>query len=152
MRKLFALSTVIVVTAAACGASGSGGRLSHAQLVQRANAICDTIDKQLKALPQPTSVLDIGAYIKKAVPLEQTALVKMKKLKPSQSDESSFNLYVTQLQREVTLAQTELVPATQAPTNAKHVQFVLAKRTTMDKQGNSLANKLGFATCATPSA
>jgi hypothetical protein len=136
---------VLVVAVAACG--GSSHRLSHAELVQRANAICQKFNQQLQALPQPSNPLEIGAYIKKAVPLEQDALTKLKKLKPSKNDEKDYQQFVAQVQRETTLAQNELVPATQAPTNPKHVRFILGKLSAMDKTGNAIANKLGLTTC-----
>jgi hypothetical protein len=130
----------------ACG--GSSHRLSHSQLVQRANAVCASFNQQLRALPQPTNPLEIGAYIKRAVPLEQNALTKLKKLKPSKSDEKDYTQFVAQVQRETTLAQNELVPATQAPTNPKHVRFILGKLAAMDKTGNAIAKKLGLTSCA----
>ena len=147
--KLF-LGLGLVLAVAACG--GGGGNLSHAQLVQRANAICRHFNRQLNALPQPTNPLEIGAFIKKAVPLQQDALVKLKKLKPPKEDETNYNQFVAQVQRETTLAQDELVPATQAPTNPKHVQFILGKLAAMDKQGNALANRIGLSVCGRASA
>ena len=149
VRRLAGL-TLVLVAATACGSSGS--RLSHAQLVQRANAICQKFNQQLKALPQPTDPLKIGAYIKKAVPLEQVALTSLRKLNPSKRDEGDYKLFVSQVQRETTIAQTELVPATQAPTNPKHVRFILSKLAAMDKRGNALANKLGLTVCGQASA
>jgi hypothetical protein len=144
VRRLAPLALAFLA-ASACG--GSGGRLSHAQLVQRANAICQKFNQQLKALPQPTNPLEIGAYIKKAVPLEQVALTSLRKLKPSKSDEADYKLFVAQVQRETTLAQDELVPATQAPSNPRRVRFILTKLAAMDRQGNALANKLGLTVC-----
>jgi hypothetical protein len=144
VRRLAPLALVILV-ASACG--GSGGRLSHPQLVQRGNSICQRFNQQLKALPQPTNPLEIGAYIKKAVPLEQDALTKLRKLKPSKSDEADYKLFVAQVQRETTLAQDELVPATQAPSHPTHVRFILTKLAAMDRRGNALANKLGLTVC-----
>jgi hypothetical protein len=137
---------LLVTGVTACG--GSSHRLSHAQLVQRANSICQNFNQQLRALPQPTNPLEIGRYVKRAVPLEQNALTKLKKLKPSKGDESDYTQFVAQVQRETTLAQNELVPATQAPTNPKHVRFILGKLAAMDKTGNAIANKLGLSTCA----
>jgi hypothetical protein len=144
MRRLVPLA-VLAISLAACG--GGAHTLSHTQLVQRASAICAKFNQQVKALPQPTNALEIGAFIKKAVPLEQSALTQLKKLKPSKGDETGYKRFVAQVQRETTLAQNELVPATQAPTSPKHVRFILAKLTQMDRQANAMANKLGLATC-----
>jgi hypothetical protein len=144
VRRLAPLAFVVLV-ASACG--GSGGRLSHAQLVERANAICQRFNQQLKALPQPTNPLEIGAYIRKAVPLEQVAFTSLRKLKPPKSDEGTYKLFIAQVQRETTLAQDELVPATQAPTNPGNVRSILTKLSAMDRRGNALANKLGLTVC-----
>jgi hypothetical protein len=39
------------------------------------------------------------------------------------------------------------VPATQSPTNAKHVQFILAKLSALDAQANAIAKKIGLTVC-----
>lgn len=144
VRRLAPLAFLVLV-ASACG--GSGGRLSHAQLVERANAICRKFNQQLKALPQPANPLEIGAYIRKAVPLEQIAFTSLRKLKAPKSDEATYKLFIAQVQRETALAQDELVPATQAPTNPTHVRFILTKLAAMDRQGNALAKELGLSIC-----
>jgi hypothetical protein len=137
---------VLVAIVAGCGGSG-GGSLSHAELIRRANAICAKFNQQLKALPQPKNPLEIGAYVEKAVPLEQVALRSLRNLRPPKSDESTYTLFVAQIQHETTLAQNELVPAAQAPTNPKRVRFILTKLAAMDKQANTLANSLGLTVC-----
>jgi hypothetical protein len=146
VNRFLGLALFVLAVAAACG-GGSGNRLSHAQLVQRADAICTTFNQQLKALAQPTTPLEVGPFIKKAVPLERGALESLKKLKPAKGDETDFKLFVAQIQRETTLAQDELVPATQSPTNAKHVQFILAKLSALDAQANAIAKKIGLTVC-----
>jgi hypothetical protein len=137
---------VVAGLVAACGSSSSH-TLSHAQLVQRGNAICQKFDEQLRALPRPTNPLEVGAYIKKAVPLEKLALTKLERLTPSKGDEAEYKQFVAQVRRETTLAQNELVPAAQLPTNPKHVRFILDKLAAMDRQGNAIANKLGLTSC-----
>ncbi len=145
MRRLAPL-VALALGLSACG-GGGGHTLSHAQLVQRADSICAKFNQQLRSLPQPTNPLEIGAFIKKAVPLERGALQSLKSLKPSSADKADYEQFVAQVQRETTLAQNELVPATQSPTNPKHVRFILAKLTAMDKEGNAIANKIGLTVC-----
>lgn len=80
----------MALTAAASGAvllAGCGSsRLSHAEYVKRANAICTSYRAAVKKLPRPNSVTEIETYARRSLVRYRTALAQLEALKPPQED------------------------------------------------------------------
>lgn len=146
MRRAFLLlSTVALV--AACGSGSS--RLSHADFVQKGNAICTAYYKKLNALPQVSSPDQLVGFIDRAQGYTNTAITDLDKLEAPKNDEGSFDAFLAQVRAEVKL-EDELRAAAKQKDNAK-LQAVGRRGDAMDKRANALAAKVGLDVCAQPS-
>jgi hypothetical protein len=77
----------LIATIAGCG----GGRtLTHRQLVERADSICNAASARARALPRPTSVPRIIAFVDQAAPVVTDLQRRLSALKPSGADRARY--------------------------------------------------------------
>jgi len=94
------VSTVAIVLLAGCG----DGRLSHASLVGKANAICGDYHARVARLPLPHTVAAYEAYAQRTLPLYHRALVHLAALRPPSADEAAYRAWLLRgrtIQRDV---------------------------------------------------
>jgi hypothetical protein len=100
------------VTAAAALVSGcgGGGRLSHAEFVKRADAICSAYRGSTQRLAHPRSYAEVLAYVKKTLPVYEAALRKLEQLEPPKQDEAAVRAWLA-ADRRVVEAEQQLAEA-----------------------------------------
>ena len=97
MRRASFLLLAIVV-AAGCGGGGSGKRLSRGQYASKADAICRKYSAQAKLLAAPKNLSDLGKAFDKALPLFETAIKDLHKLKPPASEQARADQWLAQVE------------------------------------------------------
>lgn len=127
MQRRVGLGLVVMacVALAGCGGGGGGGkdRLTAAELTAKGDAVCVTLDNDVKALADslPTSITfppeQMQAYYKRIVPLIDKAVKSFKALKPPKDLEGAYESALVQ----VDIDRKTLVGATSSPAAAKNL-------------------------------
>ena len=65
---------------------GGDGRLSHADFVKRADAVCSAYRSAAEPIARPRTYAQIVAYVNKTLPLYEAARIKLAELKPAAKD------------------------------------------------------------------
>lgn len=143
-------AAVVALTAlavAGCGGSGrSSQRLSQDEFVQKADAICAQVATQVKALPTPTSIDAIPAFVDKTLAITDDATAKIRNLEPPAAMEQGVQNWLDKTKAE----RDELTKLRSAAAHGDvtTVREISAKGTQIDTEGNTLARTLGLTTCA----
>ncbi len=87
MRRALVLLCGLPVLVAACG-SGGGDRLTQAEYVRRADAICARYNEDVKKLPAPKTPPAIVDYADKSLKLLDEALADERDLEPPEQLEA----------------------------------------------------------------
>jgi len=136
------VSTLAVVLLAGCGS----GRLSHASLVERANAICGDYHARIAKLPLPHDVEAYRVYARRTLPLYRRALVQLAALRPPTADETGYRAWLVEgrtIQRDI----VRIVVAARARHLPRLKAAVLRARRD-DARAGKLARTLGLGVCA----
>jgi hypothetical protein len=136
------VSTVAIVLLAGCGS----GRLSHAALVDKANAICGDYHATVAKLPLPRTVTAYEVYARRTLPLYRRALVQLAALRPPKDDEDDYRTWLLQgrtIQRDVVRIVVS-ARARQLP----RLKSALLRARRDDARAAKLARRLGLDVCA----
>lgn len=85
-----AVAGAAVLAVAGCG----GGRLSHQEFAQRADAVCAAYQGQVKLLTQPASYTAVISYVETTLPLYEAALKQLAALEPPAADEAPVQAWL----------------------------------------------------------
>jgi hypothetical protein len=125
-----------------CGSS----RLSHADYVEQANAICAGYNKKVKGLARPTSVTEIETYARTVLARYRRALAQLEALQPPKDDLVTVNQWLAtdrQIAKDVAAiadaAQARRLPAVQTATDQARIH---------NQSSDRLARELGLTECA----
>ena len=144
MRRASFLLLAIVV-AAGCGGGGGGKRLSRGQYASKADAICRKYSAQAKLLAAPKNLSDLGKAFDKALPLFETAIKDLHKLKPPANEQARADQWLAQVESlKNDLAE---IRDKAKDNDGQGVQASFRKATQHDQRGNQLATKLGMTDC-----
>jgi hypothetical protein len=80
--------------ALATAGCGDGGRLSHADFVKRADAVCTAFRASTQSVARPRTYSDIVAYVRKTRPLYEAARIKLEALKPPVKDKPAVRTWL----------------------------------------------------------
>jgi len=69
VKRVFAIALFAAFVLAGCGGSG---RLTHAEFVKRADALCGKSVAKLRVLKNPSSIPELVVYLKKAKPIRRS--------------------------------------------------------------------------------
>jgi hypothetical protein len=72
----------------------SDGRLSHADYVKRADAICAAYADATKPVFRPRFYTGIVAYVRKTLPLYEAALRRLEELRPPTADDATVHRWL----------------------------------------------------------
>jgi hypothetical protein len=141
-------TTFTLVATLAVTGCGSGGRLSHADFVQRANAVCAAYRASADRIARPRTYDEIVAYVGKTLPLYEAARRKLAGLKPPAKDEPAVRAWIAADSR-ISAALADLgraamrrdFPGVTAAAGAVQAEGVTSR---------NAAQALGAATCAEP--
>jgi hypothetical protein len=152
--RIFSTALAIATAAvalSACGSSssgGSGGPLKKADLVAKANSICQTAQTAAKNVKPPTNVQDASAaagYFDKIEPITSKETSDLSALKPDSSVASDWNAFIG-AQKEA----SSLLSTLRSKADAKDASGLtdLAKLPAAAQKVVTSANKLGLTTCS----
>ena len=96
-----ALAAAVMLSVAACGGSDSGGGssspLTHAEFLAAADAICSEADEKNNALPEPTSIDELGAAFRDQLNIFEEQLAGLERLTPPAEDREQVDRAVVLL-------------------------------------------------------
>jgi hypothetical protein len=135
---------VAALAAAGCGDS-SPQRLSHAELVERADAACRTASTDVKALKPPSSLKALAAYSTAVHDIGTALEARLEKLDPPAADAARLAAYRAGLHRATVLVAD--LGAAAARSDAGSVRRAADRVADVDV--GVLAARAGLSTCAT---
>lgn len=98
MKRLALLVPVLpLLLLSACGGSDDdqvSAGLSKADYIAKAEAICSTANKEIDALPAPTSIAAVQGLVEESVKIAEAATDKIKDLDPPASDRADLKAKV----------------------------------------------------------
>jgi outer membrane murein-binding lipoprotein Lpp len=142
MRRAALIAAAAIGTLlTACGSS----RLSHADFVAKANAICSDYNAQVRRLRRPQSVSEIETYALRVLALYRAALERLEALRPPKADEATAIAWLARdrkveadVERLAAAARTRRIPAVQAARDRAAAD---------NERSDRLANSLGLREC-----
>jgi hypothetical protein len=135
----------LLLLLAGCGGGGSS-RLSKADFIAKANAICSKYQAKINALPQPKSVKDVPGYIDKALPLLQAGTSQLEGLKAPTELQSTADEWRGILHTQVDQAKSLKTAAEKG--DVAGVTRIANGASAQNKRANQLAAQLGAQACA----
>lgn len=146
MRATIGTGCAIAVAAAVLGGCGSSSSkaLTHAQLVDRANAICRKANDKVANLHAPKTPSQLTSYVGAVTKIGGQMIASLQDLQPPAQDRKAFQRYVDDERQQ--LAQARKLRAAAAQRNAAKVKQALAGLSTT--QNDSEARALGLDVCA----
>jgi hypothetical protein len=142
--RLLALAVLIAGLLAGCG--GGSGRLSKAEYVKRADAICAKYNAKLKALARPTSIGALPDYVDKALPLARRGDDELRSLKPPKDEEQTAKEWLDQ--NDSVVGSMERLRDAAKKGDRAGIQTALNEATSANQTANRLARRLGLRVCA----
>jgi hypothetical protein len=94
---------VVVLLVSGCGSSSGSGRLSHTDLVKRADAICAEAHQAQQAVPAPKTLADVAPVLDRELPIVRAELRKLAALQPAQEDEAAFKALLSDFSKSIAL-------------------------------------------------
>ena len=142
------------VALAGCGGGGEDGdRLSRAEFISRADAICTEYEAKLDAVGQPSSLEGLKDFADKALPIAREGRDKLGDLNPPEELEGDYDAWLEQGDEAIELVE-RLSDAAEDGDTAE-IQKIAQDAERADTEANRLAGKIGFQQCgasgATPS-
>jgi len=144
-RSAPAAAVLVGLLAAGCG-GGSGGRLSKADYVKQADAICSKYNRKLQTLGTPKSLADIGAYADKALGVTRKGNAELKDLKAPKSEEQTAKEWTAQ--NDLVAKAVQDLAAAAKKNDKPGIGAALKRGQTANKSANGLARDLGLRVCA----
>lgn len=139
---------VVLVAEAVITGCGQSGSLTHAQLVQKGDAICSAANAQLGPLPQAKTRAQVSAVIDKVYASGQDQINKLTKLKAGPSDRPAFAAFIKTFQAAVTDVHDEGVAF--ASGNESSFRSANLRYQADSSRLSPAANRVGFTVCGAP--
>jgi hypothetical protein len=143
MRRVL-LALAVVGLAAGCG--GGSGRLSKEEYVKQADAICTKYNAKLKALPRPTGISALPAYVDRALPLARKGDDELRALEPPKDEEQTAKEWLDQ--NDSVVGSMERLRDAAKKGDRAGIQTALNEATSANQSANRLARQLGLTVCA----
>ena len=145
---LLLLAGSIVVSG--CG-GGGGDRLSQAEFVAKADAICQEYEAKLDALGQPQNEDELAEFADKAIPIAKDGRDELGELNPPENQQENYDRWLEQGDRAIEIVE-DLRGAAEDGDRAE-IQRIAQEAEQADQESNRLAEQLGFEECGatTPS-
>ncbi len=140
---LMALVGMIALTACA---SGEEERLSRAEFLRQADAICATYARRLDAIPEPRTLRDVPAYVERGVPLAEEELSELEDLRPPEPLEPEVGRLLDSVR--TTIAALERLGEAAASRERDETQTAATEVEEASVRAARLADELGLERCA----
>lgn len=137
------------MTFAGCGSSShnssaTSGKTASAQYVSAGQSICASAQRQLHAIPRPTSVNQLAPYFEKTLALGENELRQLRALHPPAQDAAPLRSALSLFQRQ----GAALRAAVRQIKSGGSAGNFLAKVNTLGKQVNADFRKAALPECA----
>jgi hypothetical protein len=146
MTKRFAV-VVALAMLAGCGGDDNGGgeRLSRAQFVAQADAICRRYEARLDALGQPMNVAELRSFADKALPIAREGREELGELNPPEDLEETYDDWLEHGDHAIEIVE-RLRDAAEDGDQAE-IQEIARDAEETDRESNRLASELRFKQC-----
>jgi len=143
MRTTIVICVVatLVVVAAGCG----GDRLTRAEYVEAADAICREAQQRNMDLGEPGSLEEMVEFLEKSKALSEEEFAKLEALNPPEADEAQVQR-ARELNRRLLDMMGELKSAIEAEDEARS-QEILDEANRLTMEADAIAADLGLVVC-----
>ena len=142
MRLATATAAVAVLALAACGGDE---RLTRAEYVRQADAICAKYERRLEALGEPRALRDVPAFIERGVPLAKRELAELEELRPPEGDDPEVERLLAQV--EETIAELERLGEAAAARDRAAAEAAAVRVEEAGAEAAKLARSYGLDEC-----
>jgi hypothetical protein len=151
VRGALLLLLAVGLALAGCGGGDGGDRLSQAEFVTQADAICQEYEAKLDALGQPQNEEQLADFADKAIPIARDGRERLGELNPPENQQENYDRWLEQGDRAIEIVE-DLRDAAEDGDRAE-LQRIAQEAEQADQESNQLADQLGFKECgaATPS-
>jgi hypothetical protein len=151
VRRLLLPAFSVVALAVGCGGGDDGERLSQAEFVAQADAICQEYEAKLDALGQPQNEDELAEFADKAIPIAKDGRDALGELNPPENQQENYDAWLEQGDRAIEIVE-DLRDAAEEGDQAE-IQRIAQEADQADQESNRLAEELGFDECgaSTPS-
>jgi hypothetical protein len=140
-------AVLLAVAAAAVAGCGGSSRLSHDELARRAGKICAVQARTIEQIPRgPSNAINAAGYLGAVLSVVEDGVKQFHRLEPSKADESLYNAFLRELDRNTNLLR-ELRAAAAARDRRDYV-VGLARLHRSRLRIDALDRRLGFSGCA----
>jgi hypothetical protein len=139
-----ALALVVAALLAACG-GGGGDRLTKAEYIVQADAICKQADGEIAALGDPKTLAELAELADRAVAIGRAELSKLRALKPPRADEATLDQAYDLIGRQLDLAG-QIAAAARAGDQAK-IQALVEQGNPIGREARKIATDYGLKQC-----
>jgi len=144
---LRSLACISLVCAALTGtASASPDARSADTFVNQANAACSAYFRKLLALPRPTTVPEVAAFMRGAHPIAVRYVQRMRQLHPPSAQAATYRGLLANLSASNALDPGIIAAAERG--NRVRLQALTAREDALDQRINAAFAKLGARVCA----
>lgn len=120
-------------------------RLSRADFIERANAICATANRRTRTVPQWTDLSGLGEYVDTVLPVAKEELASLRELRPPEALEATVDRMLKAV--EQTVKAVEKVGAAARRGDQAAVQSAIQQGNRSSRAARQLARKLGLMVC-----
>jgi RNA polymerase sigma factor (sigma-70 family) len=120
-------------------------RLSRADFIERADAICAAANRRTRTVPQPTDLSGLGEYVDAVLPVAKEELASLRELRPPEELEATVRRMLKALEQTVRAVQKVGVAARRGDQAA--VQSAIQQGNRSTQTARQLAQKLGLKAC-----
>lgn len=142
---LLLLAGSVALAGCGGGGGGDGDRLSQAELVTKADAICQEYEAKLDALGQPQNEEELADFADKAIPIAKDGRDKLGELNPPENQQENYDRWLEQGDRAIEIVE-DLRDAAEDGDQAE-IQRIAQEAEQVDQESNRLAEQLGFKEC-----
>ena len=141
--KRLVLALAAVGLLAGCG--GGEERLSRAEFVSQADAVCRKYEARLDALGQPTNVEQLRSFADKALPIAKDGREELGDLNPPEELEETYDAWLEHGDDAIDIV--ERLRDAAADGDQAEIQRIAQDAERTDRESNRLAAELGFEQC-----
>jgi len=132
--------------AAGCGGGDGGGdRLTKAEYIAQADAICKAANEKIDALGEPASLEEVAALATSAIEIQEGSLAELRALKPPEEDEATLNEAYALVEQQVEVGKK--VKAAAEAGDLEAIQTLIAENEPLDDQADKIAADYGLTEC-----
>jgi hypothetical protein len=140
------ISAALAVVLAGCGGSGGGDRLSKAEWVTQADAICKRVNDRLEQTEQPETMPELVTVLEQGLADVDAAIADLRELEPPEEIEGDVDAWLAKVE-EASEEIEKARDAAKAQDEAK-LSAALEEGTRVNDEGNRRARELGLKECA----